>query len=125
MRMRRIGTERGAACVPAEMMQLVANVWHFGASDDLRVGFRFWIEIEHAQRVMLPGARVRIERDDVAKFLARRLHRHPRRGVKSLIRFPQSHEFAPPSAIISDRIKPSSHKQGVTRNGSHVSCRLM
>ena len=98
MRMRCVGTQRGAARVPAKVMQLVAGIRHLGAPDDLRVGFRFRIEIEHAQRVMLAVARRRIEGDDVAELLARRLHRHSRRRVECLIGFPQRHEFAPPSA---------------------------
>ena len=43
MRMRRIGTKRGAAGVPTEVMQLIAKPWHLGAADYCAVGLRLRI----------------------------------------------------------------------------------
>ncbi|MCY1302808.1 hypothetical protein D9M70_524890 [compost metagenome] len=38
MRMRRIGAETGRTGVPAEMVQLVADIRHVDLADDLRIG---------------------------------------------------------------------------------------
>ena len=47
MRMRRIRTQAGAAGVPAEMMQFVADVRHCHRADHLRVGWRSGIDVDH------------------------------------------------------------------------------
>jgi hypothetical protein len=56
VRMRRIGTKRGATRVPSEMMQLIAGVRHRDAVDELAILRRLRIEIDDAQRRLRSGA---------------------------------------------------------------------
>ena len=51
VRMRRVGAEAGAAGIPAEVVQLVAGVWHVGLADEAAVAARIGIEIDDADRI--------------------------------------------------------------------------
>jgi hypothetical protein len=51
VRVRRPRAERGAAGVPAEMVELVAGVRHLDAADELAVSGRPGGQVEHPERV--------------------------------------------------------------------------
>src|SRR5216684_7157287 len=91
--MRRVGAERGAARVPSEMMEFVADTGHLGTSDNLRIGWRGRVEVEHAHRVVTSLLGFGIEGGDVGELFARPLHRHPRRRIERLIRLPEWHRW--------------------------------
>jgi hypothetical protein len=68
------GAERAGARVPAEVVQLVADVGHVEAADRRAVGRRVGVDVDDRQRV---GLRVTVaagvQRDDVGELLARAL----------------------------------------------------
>src|ERR1700719_687998 len=92
----RVGAQRGTACVPSEMMQFVTNPGHFGTANDLAVGGRSGVEVEHAHRIVAAIFGLRIEHGDIAQFFLRPLHRHSGRRIKRLIRLPKWHVVYPP-----------------------------
>jgi protein involved in polysaccharide export with SLBB domain len=51
MGMRGVRAQRGAACVPAEVMQLVSGVRHVDPAYDLAVGLRLRIYVQNHQSV--------------------------------------------------------------------------
>jgi hypothetical protein len=51
VRMRRPRAQRGRAGVPAEVVQLVADAGHVEPRDELPVGRRAGLEVDHRQRV--------------------------------------------------------------------------
>ena len=57
VRVRRPRAQRRRARVPAEVVQLVADVGHVEPADDLAVGVRALLEVEHGQRVRRRGRR--------------------------------------------------------------------
>ena len=72
--------ERGAAGVPAEVVELVADVGHVEPVQHLAVGRRAGVQVDHRQRV---GPRtVAREQRRVAEALALGLHGQSRRGVE-------------------------------------------
>src|SRR5579859_1727048 len=136
--MRRIGTKRSAACVPAEMVELVAHAGHFKTADDLAVTGRAWIDVEHAHRIVPSVGGLWIERRDIGELLARRLHRHSRRGIKGLVGFPKRHaatSLEPSSATIvaaqvlfkesrCESNRSAAQAQMTTREPRLVPCKL-
>src|SRR6266446_1226802 len=75
------------------MMEFVADAGHLGASDNLRIGGRGRIEVEHTHRVVAAIPGFGIEGGDVGQLFARPLHRHPRRRIERLIRLPEWHRW--------------------------------
>ena len=69
--------QRRRAGIPAEMVELVALVGHRHGVDDLAVGRRAGLHVDHRERVGL--REVRAEQQGVGEFLRRRLHRKFRR----------------------------------------------
>ncbi|MNR41952.1 hypothetical protein D3C85_1604130 [compost metagenome] len=63
MRMWRIGTKARRAGIPAEMVQLIADIRHVDLSDDLRIARRRRIDIDHSDGIR-PRA-LGIERRDI------------------------------------------------------------
>src|SRR5262245_13850810 len=68
VRMRSVWTKRRAACVPAEVVQLIAGFGHIHLANNFAVGRRLGIYIYHHHRI---GASiiVRVERRDVGQAL--------------------------------------------------------
>ena len=89
VRVRCVGAQARGAGVPAEVVQLVALVGHLHVADDLGVGLRLGIDVDHGDRVGFLA--VGIEGRDVGERLGRGLHRHAWRGVKARIGCPGSH----------------------------------
>ena len=96
MRMRRITAKRGAARVPAKMVQLVARVWKFYATDFGRVGSRRRVCIHNRERVGRSFS-VRAEQRDVCERLRWSFHRVLGRSVKRGVWF-EEHGARPFSA---------------------------
>jgi hypothetical protein len=96
MRVGRPRAQRRRAGVPAEVVQLVADVRHVQPADGRAVRRRAGLQVDDGQRV---GPRVaigaRVERDDVGKLLGRRLRRQTGRGVERRMRPPPGHRHAP------------------------------
>lgn len=94
MRMRCIGAQTRAACVPAIVVQLVAHLWHIHAADDLRISGRGGIDVDHRDRVghIAVGRKGR----DIGERLGRRLGGEPRRGIERWVGRPSRHWPAPP-----------------------------
>src|SRR4030095_12321670 len=90
--MRRVRTQRGAARVPPEMMQLIAKFRHPNLADALAVRGRLGININNQQRVVQLTAGG-IQRGDERVFFRRSLHCQAWRRIKRGIRFQQWHKF--------------------------------
>ena len=88
-----VGTQAGAAGVPAEVVQLVTNVGHVELSYNLAVGGGGRVNIHHRQRVR-PAFELGIQQGDKGVFLRRRLHSEFRRWIKSRVGSQQRH-FSP------------------------------
>ncbi len=92
VRVRGPRAQRRRARVPAEVVQLVADVGHVEAPDERAVGRRALLQVEHGQRVRLAVAvRARVERRDVRERLRRGGDRLAGRGVEAGIRGPTRH----------------------------------
>ena len=105
MRMRRVGAEARAACVPAEMVQLVARLRHVDAADDLRIGGRGGVDIDHGDGV--GHVALRRKRRHVSQRLGRRLGGEPGRGIESRVWRPSRHGlllFSPQGRIFAARL---------------------
>jgi hypothetical protein len=85
VRMRGVGTQRGAAHVPAEVVQLVAGLGHVEGVDDLSVRGRVGVEVDGRQPVG-PGVAVGVEQGDVGVPFTGRGHRHARGRIEGGIR---------------------------------------
>src|SRR5262245_1253324 len=68
VRMRSVWTKRRAACVPAEVMQLIAGIGHIYLADHFPIGRRLWIYIHYRHRVGAPIF-FRVERRDVGQVI--------------------------------------------------------
>ncbi len=90
VRPRRRRAQCGAARVPAEVMQLVAGRRELDGRDDLAVGVRAALEVDHPERVR-PRLLVGLEQRDVRERLLRRLHRELGRGIETRVRRPACH----------------------------------
>jgi hypothetical protein len=75
VRVRGIGTETGAAGVPAEVMELVAGLAHIDTTDDLAVAGGARVDVHHAHGVRLPVL-LRVNQRHEGVLLRRRLHGH-------------------------------------------------
>src|SRR5262245_49409178 len=73
VRMRSVWTKRRAACVPTEVMQLIARIWHIYLANNFTVPSRLRIYIYHRHRIGAPVL-VRVERRDVGQGLRAPLH---------------------------------------------------
>src|SRR5829696_12000 len=71
----------GATSVPAEVVQLVPDVWHGGALDHPRVSGGLWVHVNSRQVVRLLNPRPHVERYGVEHLLTLGLHRLLGRGV--------------------------------------------
>ena len=93
VRVGRPRAQRRGAGVPAEVVQLVADVGHVEPADDLAVGRRAGLEVEDRQRVgRAVAVRARVQRDDVGEGLGRRAGRDGGGGVEAGIRSPAGHK---------------------------------
>src|SRR5436309_15917198 len=72
---------RRRAGVPAEVVQLVADVRDLGGGHDLPVGGRRGIDVDHRDEVGTVDTGALVQRSDVDIALRRLLARHLRRGV--------------------------------------------
>ena len=90
VRMRRVGAKAGAAGVPSEMVQFVADVGHVQLADQVAVATGCGIDIHHAQRIGTMVA-VRIQHRYVRQLFRRRLHGQFRGWIKGGIRAPKTH----------------------------------
>ena len=92
MRVRRPRAQRRGAGVPAEVVQLVAHVGHVEPADQLAVGRRALLDVEHGQRVRRAVAvRAGVERRDVRVRLGRRRGGGARGGIEARVRSPARH----------------------------------
>jgi hypothetical protein len=89
MRMRRVGTKRGAARIPPEVVQLVARVRHRRAVDKLAIRGGLRVEIDDAERIGFRA--LDVEDGHVGKLLGRSLHRHSGGRVERRVRCPGCH----------------------------------
>ncbi len=101
MRMRRVGAEARAACVPAVMVQLIAGLRHVDAADDLRIGGRGGVDIDHGDGIR--HVALRRKGCHISERFCRRLSREPRRGIEGRVWRPSRHRacsFCPRKAHI-------------------------
>src|SRR6266404_5105126 len=85
MGMRVLWAEARAACVPAEVMQLVIVVGKFYLADELTISGRTRIDVDDAHGIALPIL-ADVEQRDVCDAFRRGLHRHTRRRIKGWVR---------------------------------------
>jgi len=84
--MRRPRAQGARARVPAEVVQLVADVGHVQAPDRGAVGRRVGVDVDDGERVGLAVAvAARVERDDIGQLLGRALGGARGRGVERRI----------------------------------------
>jgi len=72
MRMGRIRTKSRAACIPAEMVQLVSCIGHVDLPNDTRVFLRLVVNVDHDNSVRMRSA-VCVQGCDIREFLRRSL----------------------------------------------------
>ena len=87
MRMWSMRAQAGAACIPSEMMQLVAGIRHLHLAHQIAVAGRRRIDIHDAHRVRTAVV-VSIDHRDVCQLFGRCIHRHLGGSVKSWIGSP-------------------------------------
>jgi hypothetical protein len=97
--MRRVRAQARAAGVPAEVMELVADVRHVGLPDQAAVARRLRVEVEDPHRVGLALAG-RVDERDVAKRFRLGLHRHPSGRIERGI-WRQERHGAPPISVMA------------------------
>ncbi len=90
VRMRRVRAKAGAAGVPSEMVQFVANVGHVQLPHQVAVGGGLRVDIHHAQRVG-PIVAVRVQHGDVGQLFRGRQHGEFRGWIESGIWAPKTH----------------------------------
>ena len=78
-----VRAERGAARVPAEVVELVAHVRRLDAARLLAVAGRLGVDVERHQSIGL--FRGRVEGDHVGKGFDRRFRRQARRRIEGLV----------------------------------------
>ena len=93
VRMRRVGAQRRAAGVPAEVVQFVSGLRHVDPADKLGIGRGPRVEIDDAKRIRLVASHVQDRH--VAELLRRGLHGHARRWIEGGIRGPGRHGVPP------------------------------
>src|SRR4029077_17049934 len=96
MRMRSIGTQRRAACVPAEVMQFVADVGQIQFPGDFAVGLRSRVDIDY-QKCIATRLLIRSQCGDIGVALNWPFHGSPSSGLKSWIAAPSI--FMEPSTV--------------------------
>ena len=90
MGMRSVRAQAGAACVPAEMMQLVAGMRHVHLADDMAVAGGCGIDVHDAHRVVT-AVILSVDHRDVRQLFSRRIHGHLGRRVERGIGTPNRH----------------------------------
>ena len=93
VRMGRIRAEARAAGVPSEVMQLVARARHGHPADDLRIGRRLRVDVDHRQPVR--ALALGIELGHVGVPLGRGLRRQARGGIECRVGCPGRHVGVP------------------------------
>ena len=87
---RRRGAQSGAARVPAEVVELVADVRHLERGDDVSVLRRLRVEIDHPECVG-PVGLAGIDQGHVSQALSRGRLGHSRGGIEGRVRCPACH----------------------------------
>ena len=90
MGMRSVRAQAGAACVPAEMMQLVAGIRHVHLADDMAVAGGCGIDV-HDAHCVVTAVILSVDHRDVRQLFRRRFHGHLGRRVKRGIGTPNRH----------------------------------
>ena len=93
VRVRRVRAQRAAARVPAEVVQLVAEVRQVGPADHLAVPVGCRVDVEHGDRV--GSLRRAVERGDIGQRLRWCGDRFAWRGVEGGVGLPQGHRSVP------------------------------
>jgi hypothetical protein len=97
------------AGVPAEMVQLVADVRHRQPVNDLRIGFRLRVEIDGGEVVRLLDAGPCVDADDVRQLFGRRLDRVGGRG-----------KGAPLAAVVGPQPPAGEGERSECRGGNEL-----
>src|SRR5687767_14757740 len=105
--MRRVRTQARAAGVPAEMMQLVADIRHAGLADLPAVALRRGIDVHDADGVGC-ATLLRVDERHIGELFGGRLHRHLRRWIERGIRLEQWHDEPPEEwrSILARSVRP-------------------
>ena len=116
MRMRRVGAEARAACVPAVMVQLIAGFRHVDPAHDLRIGGRARIDIDHGDGIR--HVALRRKGCHISQRLGRRLGREPRRGIEGRVWRPSRHRACSSNPREAHLRRPSRRWQVTRKAGA-------